>query len=270
MSDLINHPALDTYDERESPNVNKSLYKALLILDCFTEATPEWGVTDLGRHLGIGKSSVSTMLSTLADLNLVYQSPVTRRYRLGLRCLELGYVASSNILLRDYAFPILETLLKGSRIVYMAIPYQDSVLYIETLFPIRRQVNFSSVGRRAPFYCTAIGKAMLANMPDHYIDHYLKSIDFQPLTTNTITDADRLSAELMRIRQQGFSLDHQESELGIQCVGAPIRYNSGHVIGAISISGSPHEIDFSDVETLAHEVMDASRSIAQKVASSGY
>ncbi|MAU08314.1 MAG: IclR family transcriptional regulator [Anaerolineaceae bacterium] len=270
MSDLMNHTGFGAPIQENDPAVNKSLYKALLILDCFSEAQPEWGVSDLSRHLGIGKSSVSTMLSTLAHLNFVYQSPVTRRYRLGLRCLELGYVASSNLLIRDFAFPILERLLKGSRIVYMAIPYRDSVLYVETLFPIRRQVNYSSVGRRAPLYCTAIGKAMLAHMPDDYIHQYIQSTSLTAYTANTITKPDQLLDELEQIRAEGYALDRQEKELGIQCVAVAIRRNQDGVIGAISISGSPQEIDFDNLDTLAHEVMNASSEIAKKVTTSGY
>jgi IclR family transcriptional regulator, KDG regulon repressor len=270
MSDLIHHSEYDIQPNGDDPVVNKSLHKALLILACFTESQPDWGVSDLARHLGIGKSSVSTMLSTLANLNFVYQSPVTRRYSLGLRCLELGYVTSSNLLLRNYAFPILESLIQDGRIVYMAILYRDSVLYIETLFPIRRQVNYSSVGRCAPLYCTAIGKAMLAHMPEQYIQQYVQSTTLNPLTPNTITNAQKLTDELETIRTQGYALDRQEVELGIQCVGAVIRGNRGTVIGAISISGSQHEIDFNNIDLLSSDIMSASREISKKVASSGY
>lgn len=269
MSDLVNHEPESSVLE-DAPVVNKSLYKALLILDCFTEATPEWGVSDLSRHLKIGKSSVSTMLSTLATLNFVYQSPTTRRYKLGLRCLELGYVASSRLLIRDFAFPFLSTLLKGNRIVYMGIPYHNGLLYIETLLPIRRQVNYSSVGRRAPFYCTAIGKAILAHMPQEYVEQYLQSTDFRRITPNTITQPDKLMEELTRIREQGYSIDDQEREIGIQCIGAPIRRTNGELIAGISISGSPNEIDFANISSLSEEIMKVSRDISQKVASSGY
>ena len=249
--------------------VNKSLHKALLILDSFTETHPEWGVSDLSRHLGIGKSSVSTMLSTLASLNFVYQSPTTRRYQLGPRCLELGYVASSRLVIRNLAFPFLETLLRGNRIVYMAIPYVNELLYIETLFPIRRQVNYSSVGRKAPLYCTAIGKAILAHMPPHYIEHYLETIEFRRHTPHTIVTADDLQAELAQIRAQGYSLDRQETELGIQCVAAPVRGHNGDVIAAISISGSPREINFDDLTDLSSEVLKVSREISQKLIAAG-
>jgi IclR family KDG regulon transcriptional repressor len=252
------------------PKVNKSLFKALRILDCFTEATPEWSVSELSRELGIGKSSVSTMLALLAEMDFVHQSPTSRRYELGLRCLELGYLASSRLVIRDLAYPYLEPLLRGNRIVYFGILHQDEVLYIEALFPVRRRINYSSVGRRAPLYCTAIGKALLASMPPAYVDDYLTRTPLVPATANTITDPDRLRDELALTRRRGYSTDRQERELGIQCVGVPIRRADGSLVAALSISGPSSEITLDGMAQVAEEGIAASRSISIKLSSAGY
>lgn len=252
------------------PKVNKSLYKALRILDCFTEATPEWSVSELSRELGIGKSSVSTMLALLAEMDFVHQSPTSRRYQLGLRCLELGYLASSRLVIRDYAYPYLEPLLRGNRIVYFGILHQDEVLYIEALYPVRRRINYSSVGRRAPLYCTAIGKALLASMTPGYIDAYLARTPLVPATAHTITDPDRLRAELDMTRRRGYSTDKQEREPGIQCVGVPIRRPDGSLVAALSISGPSSEITLEGMPQIAEEGMAASHNISIKLSSAGY
>jgi len=253
-----------------TPKVNKSLYKALRILDCFTETTPEWSVSELSRALGIGKSSVSTMLALLAEMDFVYQSPTSKRYELGLRCLELGYLASSRLVIRDYAYPYLEPLLRGNRIIYFGILNQDEVLYIEALFPVRRRINYSSVGRRAPLYCTAIGKAMLATMPSAYIDTYLRHTPLVPATEHTLTDPDQLRAELEQTRRRGYSTDLQERELGIQCVGVPIRRMDGTLVAALSISGPTSEITLDGIPQIAEEGLAASRNISIKLSSAGY
>jgi IclR family KDG regulon transcriptional repressor len=225
------------------PLVNKSLYKALNLLACFTEEAPEWTVSDLSRRVGIGKSSVSTMLSTLARAGLVRQSPTTRRYGLGLRCLELGYLAASRLTLRDYAYPFLEELLGGEdRIVYLAIPYQDEILYVEALYPPRRKIKYSAQGRRGPMYCTGIGKAALAFMPTTYLDRYLERTPLRRFTPHTIVEPEALRLELERVRARGYATDRQEHELGIQCVGAPIRAGDGRVLAAVSLSSHPDDI----------------------------
>lgn len=254
----------------EEPKVNKSLYKALRLLDCFTEERPDWSVTELSRELGIGKSSVSSMLSVLAHMDFVEQSPVTRRLQLGLRCLELGYVVSSRLVLRDYAYPYLEPLLGGNRIVYLGILYRDEVLYVEALFPPRRRINYSSVGRRAPLYCTAIGKAMLSAMPDDYLESYLDQVPREPATENTLVTAEALRADITATRQRGYATDLQEREPGIQCVGVPIRRGDGSLAAALSISGPASDVTTDAIPQLAEEALAASRDIGTKLTSVGY
>jgi DNA-binding IclR family transcriptional regulator len=254
----------------EAPKVNKSLYKALRILDCFTEATPVWSVSELSRALGISKSSVSTMLTLLADMDFVHQSPVTRRYELGLRCLELGYIASSRLVIRDYAFPYLEALLKRNRIVYMGTLNHDEVLYVEALFPAQRRINYSSVGRRAPLYCTAIGKALLAHSSSSYIQSYIEHTELKASTEFTITQPDRLREELEITRQRRYSTDRQEREMGIQCIGVPIFGGDGALIAAISISGPSTEITLENMPEVAEEALAASHSISMKLTSAGF
>lgn len=256
---------------RSEANTNKSLGKAIRLLDCFTEERAEWSVSELSRHLGIGKSSVSTMLATLAQGGVVYQSPVTRRYQLGLRCLELGYLASSRLVLRDYAFPHLEALLVNrDYIVYMAIPYDYEVLYIEALYPPKRKTNYSSQGRRAPMHCTGIGKAALAFMPEEYVQGFLGRGELKRYTRNTITDPQELCEELERTRARGYALDRQEREEGIHCVAAPIKLSEGQLVASVSMSGAAAEMPEHDFPALALEVVAAARAISRKLISVGY
>lgn len=255
----------------DAPKVNKSLTKALRILEAFREETPEWGVSDLARHLGSSKSSVSTMLATLADFDLVERSPGTARYRLGLRCLEMGYLASSRLVLRDLAFPLLERLLGDARqIVYLGIPYQDEVLYVEALYPAHRRINFSSQGRRAPLYCTGIGKALLAYLPERERRAYLARAPFERLTASTLTTAGQLAREVERVRADGFAVDREERERGIQCVAAPVLDREGHALAAISVSGSDDEITADRIPDLAQRVSATALDATRKVHLSGY
>ena len=208
--------------DREPPTTNRSLLKAFQILSCFTEEHPEWSVTALARHLNMPKSTLSGILATMRYEDILYQSPTTGHYRLGLRCLELGYHASVQLYIRDVAYPYLESLLQeAQQIVYLGIPYRHEVLYVEALYPVNRRINYSSVGRRAPMHCTAIGKAMLAFMPDDEIEAMLAERELHPYTENTITDPDVLRTELKEIRARGYSTDLEEREKGIRCVGAP-------------------------------------------------
>lgn len=262
---------LDPAQGPTRPTVNKSLHKALRLLNCFTEAHCDWSVSDLSRHLKMSKSSVSTMLKTFAAAGLVQQSPTTQRYQLGLRCLELGYLASSRLVLRDYAYPHLEALLgETNHIVYMAILHQGEILYIEALYPPRRKTNYSSQGRRMPLYCTGIGKAALAFMPTEYIERYLQATTLHGYTATTITSPDTLRHELASIRTRGYATDRQEREEGIQCVAAPIKGAHGQLIASISVSGAASEITEASFAELAQKVLQSARDISHKLTLAGY
>lgn len=250
------------------PEGNKALTKALTILCTFTEATPEWGVSELSRHLGVGKSSVSNHLATLAAFGLVQQDPVTRRFRLGLGCMSLGYLAANRLAIRDVAYPYLEELREsGEWIVYMAVPWQRRVLYVEALYPHRRRINYSAQGRLLPMYCTGIGKAILAWLPEEERDSYLRTTELHAFTPNTHATPAALRKELEATRQRGYAVDRQEHERGIQCVAAPVLLRGGTTVAAISISGAANHVPEERFADLAERVTTTASEIARLAAS---
>lgn len=255
---------------RHAPS-NKSLRRALAILEAFTEATPGWTVSDLARHLGVSKSSVSTMLSTLAEFALVRKAAGSERYELGLRCLEMGYLAASRLALRDLAFPFLGKLLSESgHIVYLGIPHRGEVLYLEALYPEHRRINFSSQGKRAPLYCTGIGKALLAWLPEPQRAAYLERAPYARHTPATLTGSDELRRELERTRRRGYAVDRQEREPGIQCVAAAVRNRSGEAVAAVSLSGPAEELAEATLDRYGQLVAATARDVARKLQIAGY
>lgn len=248
----------------------KSLAKALDVLACFSEEKPEWSVSDLARHLNLPKSTVSNILATFRQRDIVRQISNTGRYRLGLYCLELGYYASSQLLLRDVAYPYLQALLEDTQqIIYLGLPYQGEVLYIEALYPIHRRINFSSIGRKAPMYCTAIGKAMLSHMPIDEIEGFLERTPLHPHTPNTITDPNKLLQELTDTRVRGYAIDAEEREIGIRCVAAPVLNSQGIAYAAISVSGPESEFTHDQIETYGTRVKIITHELSRKLRSVG-
>lgn len=256
---------------RAAPQLNRSLQKALAVLACFTESRPEWGVSELSRATGVAKSSVSTTMATLAAAGVVRQDRDSKRFQLGLRCLELGYLASSRMVLRDYAAPHLEDLLgRDERIAYLAIPYGFELLYLDAIHPPMRKINYSSQGRRAPMYCTGLGKAILAYMDDDFVSAYLSAVPLVGFTENTICEPRELREELARTRERGYATDCQEREAGIQCVAAPVLGGDGSVVAAISLSGSQQAVPSGDFAHLGQAVVNTARRITRKLIAAGY
>lgn len=249
---------------KEPADGAKALTKSLRLLCAFTEEHSEWGVSELARHLGMNKSSVSTTLATLASFGLVTQNPVTRRFSLGLECMHLGYVAANRLTVRDIAYPYLEELRgAGDWIVYMAVPWNDQILYVEALYPPLRRINYSAQGRVLPMYCTGIGKAMLAWQGERYIEDYLERVELHPFTPNTYATPDALRDELERSRERGYAIDLQEQTRNIQCVAAPVLDRNGGVLAAISVSASDHILPASRMPEVAATVVPTANEIAR-------
>lgn len=217
----------------------KSLGKALRLLDCFSEREPQWRVTDLARRLHMPKSTVSNILTTMEAAGYVRQCP-DGSYRLGLRVFELGFVARNALGVKAHVLPILEEVFQATEeIVYLTIPREGRVLYIEALYPTKRLIQYSIVGRTGPMHCTGCGKAMLASMPPEKVRAVVDTYGLPRFTEDTITTWDGLMAELDEIRRQGYAIDRGEHNVGVHCVAAPILGAGGQLLGAISLSGPP-------------------------------
>jgi len=252
---------------KEPADGAKALTKSLRLLSAFNEERSEWGVSELARHFGMSKSSVSTTLATLATFGLVTQNPVTRRFCLGLECMHLGYVAANRLSVREIAYPYLEQLRSaGDWIVYMAVPWNDQILYVEALYPPLRRINYSAQGRVLPMYCTGIGKAVLASMGDTYIEHYLATVTLHPFTPNTYAEPEALRNELERTRERGYAIDLQEQMRNIQCVAAPVLGRDGSVLAAISVSASDHILPRERMPEAAGLVVPTATEIARVAA----
>ena len=95
----------------------------------------------------------------------------------------------------------------------------------------------SALGDIAPAYCTALGKSILAFLPDHELDHYLEHIELKGFSPNTITDKDELLTELSRVRQNRCAVDDEEMSIGLRCIATPIFDYNSYPAYAMSISG---------------------------------
>jgi DNA-binding IclR family transcriptional regulator len=142
---------------------------------------------------------------------------------------------------------------------------QGEVVYIEKIEgqgPIKIS---SAVGRRMGMNCTALGKAMLAQLPEAELQLIFKGRDLPQRTPNTITSLETLRADLVRTRERGYAFDDEENELGIRCLGASIFNHQREVVGSISASGPRDRIFIENIGPLAQQVVEAAREISQNL-----
>jgi IclR family KDG regulon transcriptional repressor len=195
-------------------------------------------VSELARRSALPIGTVHRLLNTLIQLGYVEKDLETHRYSLGVRVLSLRGSVASRLRLGEQAMPIMKALMrKVDETVHLAVMSEGEVLYIDRVESFRTQNMYTQIGKRGPVHCTALGKVMLAYLPQAVVDVILDHKGMTRYSATTITDRAVFAQELAGIRQRGYAIDDRESDETVRCVAGPIRNHAGDVIAAISISG---------------------------------
>lgn len=244
---------------------NKSLHKALLILNCFT-MKQELGVTEISDQLGLYKSNVFNILDTFKKMEYVEQNEETGKYRLGIGVLRLSRALGDSFTITKIALPYMQEIAnKTNERVYLGIPREDEVLYLDATYPSNDvRLMRSLLGETAKMYCTGIGKAMMAFLPERLIEEYLQK-PLEKYTEMTITNSEELKKELAITRARGYAVDNMEHEFGVKCIGVPIFDKTGNIYAAMSISGPSLRFSGERIEQLYNMVREYVRIIQDRI-----
>ncbi|UQN10253.1 IclR family transcriptional regulator [Deinococcus sp. QL22] len=205
------------------------------VLELFTVDTPEIGVTQAARHLGMSKSSVHALLTALTRIGLLHRF-VTGRYRLGFQVMALNTVLLSHTPWRRIAREEMTRLAEVvGEPVHLAAYDGGQAICIDKVEGHAPLVN-TPIGGILPPHATALGKIILAYRPASEITQLYHGGLLQPYTPNTITSQDELLSDLAHTRQRGYALAIEERALGVCSIAAPIRNPNGEVIAAMSLS----------------------------------
>lgn len=195
------------------------------------------GLQKLAAEAGLAKSTTHRLLASLVQLGYARQDSVTGHYRLTLKMFELssGIVNSMDIM--GVAKLHLERLAQRTgEAVHLVIRDARDIVYIYKTESGPTRMS-SRVGLRSPLYCTGVGKAILATLPQAEVEEIWRNSRPRKLTGHTITDLGALLAQLAQVRTRGYAIDDEENELGIRCVALAIPGPNGRADSAFSISG---------------------------------
>jgi DNA-binding IclR family transcriptional regulator len=248
----------------EPPSTSlQSVERALDVL-CAFENKDEFGISELSRVLKLPKSAVHRVMLTLVGKGFVEQNS-RRRYRLGLKILELGNVCRLRLDLASVAQPILNDLsIKANSNVHLAkLDGTEVVDLVRIEFPAPLRVARAPMLRR-PAHCTALGKAMLAFGKPYLVERVLAE-KLGRLTRKTIVDPARFRSELQRTRTRGYAIDNEEFYSGTRCVAAPVCDESGEVVAAVSVSGLITHVTEDRLAHLGEMVMESARAISMRL-----
>lgn len=259
-------PQYKTPAKGNSPYKIQVLDRALALLEVLSQEGPDLSLIELSTKLKLHKSTTHRLIMVMDRHRLIERNSTNGRYRLGLKLFELGTKAVSRLDLRERARPYLERLVgETGETVHFCILDDTDVVYMDKVEPARSVRMASSVGRRNPAYCTAVGKAILAFLPEEQVESIVKRQGLKPLTRNTITTPTELKAELTRIRARGYAIDDEENEEGVRCVGCVVREYSGEPVAAISVSAPAFRVTKDKLATIAAPVMAAARGLSQEL-----
>jgi DNA-binding IclR family transcriptional regulator len=220
------------FDER---NGNGVLERGFRLLDAFREESSALGLSELARRTKLPKATVFRLASQLVEVGALHRSG--QSYQLGLRLFELGAAVAYQRRLRDTALPFMEDLYEAThQIIHLGVPDHLEVLYIERIAGHEPSPVATRVGTRKPLHCTGLGKAILSRAERGLLESVV-SHGLARHTPYTITSPTLLAEELDRAAREGVAYDREEFKVGTVCVASPILDSSGHVVGAISVTG---------------------------------
>lgn len=247
--------------------MSQSLSRGLQILDFLAASGGEATVSESARHLDVDRSTSSRLLATLEERGFVVQDPDTKRYRLGTKLLRLGNVLLDDLNLGPLGHDIVRALARDTgESAHMALRVKTEAVFVD-----RSQgtavitINTGEVGSHDPLYCTAIGRALLCGMTDGQVTELLGSVPFRRLTPTTISTMVELLERLHAVRDRGYAFDDEETNVGVQCVAAPVRDHAGRVVAAVGISGPGARVSRIGEATLARAVVAAARELSLRL-----
>ncbi|MES2393779.1 MAG: IclR family transcriptional regulator [Acidobacteriota bacterium] len=236
--------------------------KVLVILELLDRNPGGLKLKEIAEQSGINKSTAHRFLSHLETRSYLFRDN-SGTYMIGPKLTKLGTGVSSHVTLAKMCRGVLENLRAVTgETVNLAVLDGFDVLYVDVLETGHTFRLVSEIGMRRPFYCTSLGKAILANIKDeHTHEELVASIRFDPVTPRTITNLARLKKQLALILKRGFALDDEEAVAGIRCLGAAIFGADGEVVGAISVSGPVVRVTTARLPLFSQEICRAAREI---------
>jgi IclR family transcriptional regulator, acetate operon repressor len=256
---------VSTNDEGLEPRpgtVVQSVDRALSIMEIL--ARDDWsGVTEIAKELGIHKSTVFRLVSTLERRGFVEQHTSTQKYRLGFAIMRLAAGVRSALDLVQVARPICERLSEwAGETVNLAVLEGGEVVNVDQVNLSSSTVSVNWIGRRSALHATSTGKVFLAHASERTLEAYIGR-GLRAVTERTITDADELRKHLAEVRDRGYAEALEELEVGLHAIAAPVYAHDDTVIAAVGVSGPSYRLVVERLDEVGRLTADSGVEISR-------
>jgi IclR family transcriptional regulator, KDG regulon repressor len=241
-----------------------ALQRGLRLLQLFSESSQGLTAKQVADRSHLPVSTVHRFLANLEAAGFLNCSGNV--YHLGIACFAVGQAALAQLDIRRVSLPYLQELNRQTReTVHLTVRHGSTVVYVEKLDSTEQLRIYSRIGAAVPLYCTAVGKVMLAYMPEDQQKQLLPQLTLKRFTPNTVGNLQELESELQRIRKNGYACDLEEHELHIRCVAAPIWDHAGMVNASLSITAPIVRMAISRLRQLAPLIQAAGLQISHEL-----
>jgi IclR family transcriptional regulator, KDG regulon repressor len=242
-----------------------SLQRGLRLLGLFAVEERGLSATDVARLSSLPVSTVHRFLVNLESAGFL-NCDSTGLYQLGIACVSLGQAVRGQLDVRRASLPQLQELNHRTReTVHLTIRHGLSAVYVEKLDSPEPLRIHSRIGATVPLYCTAVGKVLLAYLPEAEREKILDQLELKRFTENTVSNLQELQAELYRTRKKGYACDLEEHESHIRCIAAPIWDHAGMVNASLSVTGPAVRMSTARLRQIAPLIRDAGLKISEQL-----
>jgi DNA-binding IclR family transcriptional regulator len=223
--------------EKESKNSIQVIKRMMKLLDVLARSPDTASLKTLAASAELHPSTAHRILTAMVNDHMVERVD-QGSYRLGMRLLELGNLVKSRISVREHALPLMRELhAETNEAVNLSVRRDDEIVYIERSSSGRQLMRVVNIiGARAPLHITAVGKLFLLEDGPEGVKAYADRTKLPTSTKNSIATQPALEKEIARVRKEGVAFDNEEAELGVRCIGAGIRDDTGTLIAGLSVS----------------------------------
>lgn len=259
---------MEAHTDTRYNSYSSTVVAAFDVLSAFDETTTDLGIRELSRKLDKPKSSIFRLVTTLHHLGLLEQDPITEKYRIGFKLFELGILWLRNVPFRDRIHGHLSDLVEHTReTAYIAVLNgNDTAVYIDKVQSPQAVRVGSPIGRPVSLADSAIGRALLAYLPDEHQARIIANCQKVKRTPNSITDPEALRGFLASSTELGYFLDDEEAEIGLRCVAVPILGRNGEPLASICVSGPSARIPLERVPEIAEAVKRVALAASKQLA----